>query len=177
MRRTAVLLGAVLVVGALAACSADAPAEPVTPDGWRRVESGALSFAVPESWVEVPQDDDLWSVGWADAPGDDATVLVVGAPGLGRDGAEAALDTFVAGAQVGGWGYGSTGLSTPVDTGALKVRRNDFTYDDDVAGVFWAAADPASGTTVGLQLTATELDEDVVQGLEASIAVRPDADE
>lgn len=162
--------GAVLAV-ALVGCSSPDETATTTPDGWQRVESGALSFAVPPDWVEVSRSDALWSVGWADGTelGPDS-YLLVGAPELGEDGAERGLDTFVAGAQVGGWGYGSTGVSAPVDTEALEVRRNDFTYDD-VAGVFWAAADPGSGATVGLQLTGRGLPADLVAGIEESIAV------
>ncbi len=174
MRRRAALTltGTVLAATLLAACSAPRTAEPATPEGWQRVGSGALSFAVPGDWVEVPQPDPLWSVGWStDADPDAGSVLLVGAPALGEDGAEQALDSFVAGAQVAGWGYGSTAMSTPVDEDTLEVRRNDFSYDD-VAGVFWAAADPGSGSTVGLQLTGRDLPEDVVRGIEESIVVR-----
>ena len=166
---------AAVLAAALTGCSGAEQSGPATPEGWQRVESGALSFAVPEDWVEAAQSDDLWSVGWADGSelGPDS-VLLVGAPELGQDGAERGLDAFVAGAQVGGWGYGSTGMSTPVDTATLEVQRNDFTYDD-VSGVFWAAADPESGTTVGLQLTGRDLPDDLVAGFESSIAVRAGA--
>ncbi|MBO0922976.1 hypothetical protein J1G44_00575 [Cellulomonas sp. zg-ZUI199] len=171
----ALVLGAVLAAG-LTGCSDAGESAPTTPEGWQRVESGALSFAVPEDWVEAAQSDDLWSVGWADSSelGPDS-LLLVGAPALGQDGAQRGLDTFVAGAQVGGWGYGSTGMSTPVDTATLEVQRNDFTYDD-VSGVFWAAADPESGTTVGLQLTGRDLPDEIVAGIESSIAVRAGAE-
>lgn len=172
-RSTVVVVGLALGVLVTGCTGPDPATEVTTPEGWQRVESGALSFAVPEDWVEVPQSDDLWSVGWGSAaePGAD-DVLLVGAPEFGEDGAEPALDTFVAGAQVGGWGYGSTGLSTPVDTATLEVRRNDFAYDD-VEGVFWAAADPRSGRTVALQLTGRDLPDDVVAGIEDSVVVLP----
>ncbi|MCC2312737.1 hypothetical protein [Cellulomonas xiejunii] len=162
--------GAVLGV-VLAGCAAPEEVALTTPEGWQRVESGALTFAVPGDWVEVPQSDDLWGVGWStDAAPGPGSLLVVGAADLGDDGAEQALDTFVAGAQVGGWGYGSTGRSTPVDTAALEVQRNDFTYDD-VEGVVWTASDPDSGRAVGLQLTGRDLPPEVVAGIEESIAV------
>lgn len=167
------LIGGSLLALALGGCTGSGDPAATTPAGWQRVESGPLSFAVPEAWVEVPQTDDVWSVGWSDDAEPGATsVLLVGAPELGQDGAERALDTFVAGAQVGGWGYGSTGTSTPVATEALEVRRNDFAYDD-VQGVFWAAADPRSGASVGLQLTGRDLPADVVSGIEESITVLP----
>lgn len=169
-RLLAVGLGAVLGV-TLTGCSPEP--EPVTPEGWQRVENGSLSFAVPGDWVEVRQSDDLWSVGWStDAEPDEDSVLLVAAPTLGEDGAEVALDTFVAGAQVGGWGYRSVARSAPVDSDALEVRRNDFAYDD-VQGVIWTAADPGTGPAVGVQLTGRDLPEDVVAGIEESIAVLP----
>lgn len=173
MARRAVrwLVGGAVLSLAVAGCSGTEEPTVTTPEGWQRVESGALSFAVPSDWVEVPQSDGVWSVGWStDEEPDGDSVLLVGAPALGEDGAEGALDTFVAGAQVGGWGYRSTGLSTPVATDALEVRRNDFTYDD-VDGVLWAAADPASGRAVGLQVTGRDLPDDVVTGIEESIGV------
>ncbi len=160
---------------ALGACTGSGEPEPATPDGWQRVTSGALSFAVPGDWVEVGQVDGTWTVGWSDDadPGADS-VLLVGAPLLGEDGAQAGLDAFVAGAQVGGWGYRSTDRSTPVDTESLEVARNDFTYDD-VSGVVWSAADPRGGVTVGLQLTGRDLPEDLLDGIEQSIAVDREA--
>ncbi|UZN02141.1 hypothetical protein [Cellulomonas sp. S1-8] len=165
------VIGGGLLAAAVVGCSGPQDAAPATPAGWQRVEQGALSFAVPGDWVEVPQPDATWSIGWSDDAEPGATsVLLVAAPELGEDGAERALDAFVAGAQVGGWGYGSTGMSTPVETQTLEVRRNDFAYDD-VTGVFWAAADPASGTSVGLQLTGRDLPADVVAGIEESLAV------
>ncbi len=162
---------------ALTAAACSSPEEgPTTPEGWQRVEQGSLSFAVPGDWVEVAQSDTTWSVGWStDAEPGAGSVLLVGAPSLGDEGAEQALDAFVAGAQVGGWGYTSTGMATPVDEDTLQVQRNDFTYDD-VTGVFWSASDPASGTTVGVQVTGRDLPQDVVQGIQDSLAVTPVAD-
>lgn len=165
------------VVATTAACGTgeEAGVGPVTPEGWERVEDGALSFAVPAEWVEAPQSDDLWSIGWSTDPDPGAdSLLLVAAPEFGDDGAEQGLDTFVAGAQVGGWGYSSTDRSTPVETDSLEVARNDFTYDG-VSGVFWSAADPETGRTVALQLTGRDLPDDVVEGVERSITVRPDA--
>lgn len=175
-RRWVAGLVGLAVVATTAACGGsgeEAAVEPVTPDGWQRIEDGALSFAVPGEWIEIPQSDDLWSVGWGtDAEPDADSVLLVAAPEFGDDGAEHGLDTFVAGAQIGGWGYSSTDRSTPVETESLEVARNDFTYDG-VSGVFWSAADPETGRTVALQLTGRDLPDDVVEGVERSITVRP----
>lgn len=171
MRRRSSLLVLLVTVAVLGGCAADDGAAPVTPAGWQRVEEGALSFAVPGEWVEAPQSDDLWSVGRADAADlDQASFLVVGAPGFGDEGAEMGFHTFVAGAAIGGWGYSSTGRSTPVAEETLEVWRNDFTYDG-VTGVFWSAGDPRTGRTVALQLTGEDLPVDLVEQIEASIAV------
>ena len=157
------LVACVVILG-LVGCS-DAQEVPATPDGWQRVEVGALSFAVPTEWAQEDTSDEYWSVQWATD-----TALLIGAPAFGENGAKHGLVTFQSGAQIGGWGYRSTRSSTPVDTATLTVERNDFEYDD-VDGVFWAASDPRSDVTVALQLTGRDLPATLVTGIEESLAV------
>lgn len=173
MRRTAAVAAVVAVaaVGAVTGCSSDAAPASVTPDGWQRVEACPLTFAVPGDWVPVDESNDPWEVALGtDSELGPGSTVVTAAPDFGTQGAAQGLHTFVAGAQIAGWGYRSTGRSTPVDTDALTIERNDFGYDD-AQGVFWAAADPGTGTTVALQLTAADLPDDLVSGIEQSIAV------
>lgn len=169
--RTLRSVGVAAALLAVVGCSDTGAPEPVTPDGWQRVESGALSFAVPGTWVEIDESNDPWTLAWAtDAEIGADSVLIIGAPAFSDDGAGNALDLFMAGAQVAGWGYRSTGGSTPVDTDGLTVERNDFAYDD-VHGVFWAASRVDSGAAVALQLTGRDLPTDLVDGIEGSIVL------
>ena len=174
-RRIRLLATGAVVATALTACTSGS--SPSTPDGWTRHELGHLSVAVPEGWVATAEGDELWTVGWADAEDlADASALLIGSPDFGQNGADEGLSTFVAGAQIGGVpGYMSTATSTPVETDTLEVVRNDYTYVDgagtEFQGVFWAAAAPASGTTVALQLSGTDLPEDLVEGIQDSIRV------
>ncbi|MGN8246570.1 hypothetical protein ACTHAM_000234 [Cellulomonas soli] len=164
----------------LTACS-DGGAQvsvPDAPDGWVRVEAGRLTVAVPSDWVELETADAMWSQAWSDAADtSQATVILVAAPELGTDGAAQGLDTFVAGAQMGGTpGYVSTGRSRPVETDTLEVERNDYTYtagDATNDGVFWSVADPRDEHTIGLQLTGADLSADVIATVQDSIRVLP----
>lgn len=165
----------------LTSCS-DGDAEvsvPDAPDGWVRVEAGRLTVAVPSDWVGLETADDLWSHAWTDsADSAEATVILVAAPELGTQGAEQGLDTFVAGAQVGGTpGYASTSRSRPVETDTLEIERNDYTYSAGEAtndGVFWSVADPRDEHTIGLQLTGVDLSDDLIATVQDSIRVLPE---
>ncbi|WP_258726156.1 hypothetical protein [Cellulomonas sp. NS3] len=163
--------GATVLVG-LAACSSGSG----TPEGWTRVEDGWLQVDVPEAWVETGGLSDRWTASWQDAEGADATVQLAASPALGYYRAAEARGIILANAQVGGLpGFAVTSQSDPVDTDALEVTRTDFTYEPDDGGtsegVLWVAADRETKKSVALQLTAAELDEDVVEQLEASIRV------
>lgn len=175
-RRFAALGTAVACVLTLTSCGGgDAPSPP--PDGWVRVESGRLSVAVPEEWVDAPAGTDPWTVAWADdADLAGATVLLSGSPDFGEDGADRGVSTFVAGAQVGGVpSYSSTSRNRVVETDEVEVERNEYTYElsDGTVheGVFWAAADPEDGRTVALELTGADLPDDLVEQIQASIRV------
>lgn len=168
-------LGMVAVGALLLSCSS--PPAAVTPDGWSRHEQGPASVAVPAGWVEVDGSSETWPLAWADDDDLEAAQYALAvSPRLGTGGADLGRSTFVTGGQIGIPGYVSTGFSEPVHSDTLEIFRNDYTYgagDQAVHGVFWAAADPQSGTTIGVQLTGATLPEDLVTALEKSIQVLP----
>lgn len=175
------LAGTVVAVLAVSGCSAD-PADAPLPDGWVRYTEGRLSVAVPQEWVELPEGGggDGWTTGFAD-DASDPTILLVLSPEIGDRGAVDEVTTFVVGAETLGAtpGYDWVAQSVPVETDELVVARNDHTYREasgEYEGVFWAACDPGDNATVALKLTAADLPEDVVAGIEESIRVLgPDA--
>ncbi|MCL3859928.1 hypothetical protein [Actinotalea sp. K2] len=175
-------VGLLLTVGVAAGLGACGPSGADVPEGFVQVGSGRLEVAVPQGWVPVEGDSELWPGGWADAELDDAQHLLIVSPEFGTGGADLGRSTFVAGAQIGGvTGYTSDGFSEPVQTDSLEIARNDFTYTgpdgERYEGIFWAAADPRSGDTVALQLTGSELPADLVDGIEGSIRLGDGADD
>lgn len=172
VRRVLLAAAGVSVLAGLAACSGGS----ATPEGWSRVEQGWLQVDVPEGWVETGELSERWTSSWQDAEGDDATVQLAASPVLGYYRAAEGRGMILANAQVGGLpGFAVTSQTDPVDTDALEVTRTDFTYEPEdgetFGGVLWVASDRETKKAVALQLTAPELDPQVVENLEASIRV------
>lgn len=156
----------------LSACGAGAGA----PEGWTRVEDGWLAVDVPDAWTDTGPSAEWWTRSWQDdADEAQATVQMLAAPAFGYWGALEGQGVAIAGAQVGGLaGFSVEERTTPVDTDSLEVVRTDFTYegaDQEMVGVLWVAADPGTKKTVAVQLTGTELPEDVVEQVQSSIEV------
>jgi hypothetical protein len=170
-RTTVAALVALAATPALAGCGGDD-----TPDGWTRVETGWLALDVPDGWVETGRVTDQWTTGWQDAEGDDATLQLLASPTLGYYRADVGRGVVLAGAQVGGLpGFSVVEQTEPVDTDSLELNRTEFTYDSDgdgtYSGILWVASDPETEQAVAVQVTGPELDPDIVDTIESSIAV------
>jgi hypothetical protein len=152
----------------LAGCSS----APALPDGWGRVDAEWLSIAVPTGWDEREPINDQWRLVWSD-PDTDQELSAI--PGLGYYDADTARGIVATGGGLNPGGVDQTGTETVTRTDDLTLLRTTFTFDHDgrpMEGVLWVAADSEpDDRSVAVQLTGTELDADVVDQVEASIAV------
>lgn len=156
------------------------PSGAQTPDDWTRVEEGAVSVAVPEGWVPVDGISDVWTTGWAD-DADDPTVTLLVAPALEATDAANGRDLFQIGWQLGDTGYISESGPDADPAGDLDMARNDFSWgaESDQPGVMWSAAVPGTRPVVAVLLrsmTANDLPDDLVSGVERSIDVTAEGD-
>jgi ABC-type glycerol-3-phosphate transport system substrate-binding protein len=165
-RRARAVIAVLAASTLLAACSGTS-----TPKGWNRVEQGWLAVDVPEDWVAVSGQ----AAGYMDLVLQDSekdpTVQLVASTEYGDVPAGTTLVAVRTDRPFGQ--LDDPGLFSDVERDDEQVtKRWDFTYEDgEYRGVAWATHDAGLGRTVFVAVTGTELGDETVKQIEASIEV------
>lgn len=168
------VVAAIGVLGAvLAGCGSD------VPEGWRAVTLDGVSFAHPDGWGPLDDDalTDRWVSGASDAAGGAAAEASVELVATGELAparyADVATTSIVANAQLVFPEFAITGVRQGQVAGADSVEVTSFTYRTDTGqlaeGAWIVAADAAVPYSAALQVTASELDRQLIRDIEATM--------
>jgi len=159
---------------ALASCGGESSS---APEDALTATDGSLTVAVPDGWTEGGETSETWPTSWQDSETEeDSDYKLVLNGNYGDKGALVARGTILSGAQVGGIpGFKNKETTTEEERDGLFISKVEFEYDGEndqrFNGVLWTAEEIDSKETVALQITAKQLDADLVDDLESSISI------